>query len=230
MANAVAGDGHAGGGGSAGRGARPQRLPRWTPRELRVLVQGKKVAETRARSRVISAGEPKWTAVSDYCRRHGVERSPRQCRKRWDNLARDYRRIKVWECRRRPGGGEESFWAMRNERRRERGLPGFFDRVVYEMLEGAREAEVDDEGEDEEPGSMRGVPPLLLAAAAEEEGPLFDSGRAAAEDELFSDFEEDEEEDEAEEEGEGAAPLPPTLATPISGRSSFSMAWVTSAL
>ncbi|KAK1281468.1 hypothetical protein QJS10_CPB22g00480 [Acorus calamus] len=119
---------------------RPPRLPRWTRQEILVLIQGKKVAESRARRRGVRGPggpgppvEPKWASVSAYCRRHGVDRGPVQCRKRWSNLAGDFKKIREWEVRAgggggEGGGGEGSFWAMRNDVRRENRLPGFFDR------------------------------------------------------------------------------------------------------
>lgn len=80
------------------------RLPRWTRQEILVLIQGKRVAETRVRrGRVAGMGigsgqvEPKWASVSSYCKQHGVNRGPVQCRKRWSNLAGDYKKIKEWE-------------------------------------------------------------------------------------------------------------------------------------
>uniref|UniRef100_A0A2P2JWC6 Gt-2-related family protein n=1 Tax=Rhizophora mucronata TaxID=61149 RepID=A0A2P2JWC6_RHIMU len=167
------------------------RLPRWTRQEILVLIQGKRVAENRVRrGRAAGMGlgtgqlEPKWATVSSYCRRHGVNRGPVQCRKRWSNLAGDYKKIKEWESQIR--GETESFWVMRNDLRRERKLPGFFDREVYDILDGPAGAVVS------------AVPALALALApaaeaAEDAEPVFDSGRsAAAEDGLFSDFEQEE--------------------------------------
>ncbi|XP_057493359.1 trihelix transcription factor ASR3-like [Actinidia eriantha] len=171
-------------------GIRAPRLPRWTRQEILVLIQGKRVAENRVRrgrtvGMAFGAGqvEPKWASVSSYCKRHGVNRGPVQCRKRWSNLAGDYKKIKEWESQIREES--ESFWAMRNDLRRERKLPGFFDREVYDILDG---------------GTMPSVTPTGLALAlapsteaVEEEveaEAVFDSGRsAAAEDGLFSDFE-----------------------------------------
>ncbi|KAJ4959852.1 hypothetical protein NE237_019762 [Protea cynaroides] len=168
---------------------RPPRLPRWTRQEILVLIQGKKVAENRVRrGRATGSSigstllEPKWASVSSYCKRHGVNRGPVQCRKRWSNLAGDYKKIKEWESLMREES--ESFWVMRNDLRRERRLPGFFDREVYDILDGRSVTDpttVTTDVKDSEG---------LVAAAAEEEEAVFDSGRsAAAEDGLFSDFE-----------------------------------------
>ncbi|XP_051116342.1 trihelix transcription factor ASR3 [Andrographis paniculata] len=177
------------GGAAVGEGSKAARLPRWTRQEILVLIRGKRAAESRVRRGRAAAGssasgpvqaEPKWEAVSSYCRRFGVNRGPVQCRKRWSNLAADYKKIKEWESRATATATDdtESFWAMRNDLRRERKLPGFFDREVFNILDG---------GEEEAGGGLS----LALRPAAEEEAePVFDSGRsAAADDGLFSDSE-----------------------------------------
>ncbi|KAK8477842.1 hypothetical protein V6N13_085537 [Hibiscus sabdariffa] len=173
------------------------RLPRWTRQEILVLIQGKRVAENRVR-RGRAAGlafgsgqvEPKWASVSSYCKRHGVNRGPVQCRKRWSNLAGDFKKIKEWENNTREES--ESFWVMRNDLRRERKLPGFFDKEVYDILDGAATAA-------EIPSSVM-APALALTLTptpavqdvADDAETVFDSGRStAAEDGLFSDFEQD---------------------------------------
>ncbi|XP_042500077.1 trihelix transcription factor ASR3 isoform X2 [Macadamia integrifolia] len=185
---------------------RPPRLPRWTRQEILVLIQGKKVAENRVRRGRASGSalgsnllEPKWASVSSYCKRHGVNRGPVQCRKRWSNLAGDYKKIKEWESQIKDES--ESFWVMRNDLRRERKLPGFFDREVYDILDGRSEtdpATVTADVKDE----------VLAVAAVEEEEAVFDSGRsAAAEDGLFSDF------DQSGQDEAGGSPEKETVAT-----------------
>ncbi|KAF5181505.1 Trihelix transcription factor asr3 [Thalictrum thalictroides] len=155
-------------------GNRAPRLPRWTRQEILVLIQGKKVAETRVRSRRTNNTtgsnqvEPKWASVSSYCKRHGVNRGPVQCRKRWSNLSGDFKKIKEWESV-KSGGESESFWVMRNDLRRERKLPGFFDKEVYDILDG---------GNDE----------ITVTVTEEEE-----EEKVKDNDEEFSDFEEQEE-------------------------------------
>lgn len=116
------------------------RHPRWTKSETFVLIEGKNIAEnqgTRGRSSLLfGAGqpEPKWDFVSSYCKQHGVNREPVQCRKRWSNLICDFKKIKVWESRVKGQG--ESFWMMRSDVRRDKKLPGFFDREVFDVLDG----------------------------------------------------------------------------------------------
>ncbi|KAF8390747.1 hypothetical protein HHK36_025274 [Tetracentron sinense] len=181
-------------------GNRVPRLPRWTRQEILVLIQGKKVAENRVR-RGRTAGsafgsnqlEPKWASVSSYCKLHGVNRGPVQCRKRWSNLAGDYKKIKEWDCQKREE--TESFWVMRNDLRRERKLPGFFDREVYDILDGGAVTAPS-------PATMRDTTDVknregvVEVSEEEEDEAVFDSGRsAAAEDGLFSAFEQSGQED-----------------------------------
>ncbi|PKA64364.1 hypothetical protein AXF42_Ash009586 [Apostasia shenzhenica] len=201
MANAAVVAGLAAGNGS--EVGRVPRLPRWTRQEILVLIEGKRVVESRGRGRAAAAAapvEPKWAAVSAYCRRHGVNRGPVQCRKRWSNLAGDYRKIKEWEAGRAGRGEAESFWMIRNDVRRERKLPGFFDREVYDILDGA--------------APMEALVAVAMAGAGagkkveeEDEDVVFDSGRSAADDGLFSDFEEDKEAEEEEEDNGAVAPF-----------------------
>ncbi|KAL6969196.1 hypothetical protein U1Q18_028920 [Sarracenia purpurea var. burkii] len=185
-------------------GNRAPRLPRWTRQEILVLIQGKKVAETRVR-RGRAAGiafgsaqvEPKWASVSSYCKQHGVNRGPVQCRKRWSNLAGDYKKIKEWESQIKEEA--DSFWVMRNDLRRERKLPGFFDREVFDILDCGTTASVTPTGLDLALApSMAAVDDGKEVAAVEEieVEAVFDSGRSAAvEDGLFSDFEQSAQED-----------------------------------
>lgn len=170
------------------------RLPRWTRQEILVLIKGKRAAESRGsggrtpRSDFGSGqAEPKWAAVSTYCKRHGVNRGPVQCRKRWSNLAGDYKKIREWEAQRKDE--TESFWVMRNDLRRERKLPGFFDKEVYDIMEAVSGA----------PITLALPPPLMMMESdnpkeglADEVEKLFDSRQGPTDDGLFSDYEQEE--------------------------------------
>ena len=97
------------------------------------------------------------------------------------------RGFKEWESRARDE--TESFWAMRNDMRRERKLPGYFDKEVYDILDSAAAPA---------PATVNSA----AAVGAEEAGGggdaevhIYDSNRRAgcgAEDGLFSDCERDE--------------------------------------
>ncbi|KAI4343549.1 hypothetical protein L6164_010884 [Bauhinia variegata] len=117
------------------------RHPRWTRWETLVLIEAKKVVENggkRACPYTSASGstqfEPKWDLVSSFCEQQGVHRGPVQCRKRWSNLLSDFKKIQKWESGIKVEA--ESFWVMRNDERRERKLPGFFDREAFNVLDG----------------------------------------------------------------------------------------------
>nr|XP_043624335.1 trihelix transcription factor ASR3 [Erigeron canadensis] len=167
----------------------PPRLPRWTRQELLVLIQGKRVAENRVRRgiRTVSSSsgqgqgqmvvEPKWSSVSSYCKRHGVNRGPVQCRKRWSNLAGDFKKIHEWESH--INDETESFWLMRNDLRRDRKLPGFFDREVYDILLNGPADHAGDKS------LVLSLAPSVVVADTQNHQVVFDSGRP--DDGLFSD-------------------------------------------
>ncbi|RLM75399.1 trihelix transcription factor ASR3-like isoform X1 [Panicum miliaceum] len=194
-----------------GRGS---RLPRWTRQEILVLIEGKRVVERsgrgRGRGRARGCGdgaggaEPtKWAAVAEYCRRHGVNRGPVQCRKRWSNLAGDYKKIREWE-RGFAARKEASFWAMRNDARRERRLPGFFDREVYDILEGRAV------------GNAAAARPAVVEVESKEEvAAALDGGRGADGAGLFSSSEDEDDQEEATP-SPTPAPAPAPAALPIS--------------
>ncbi|XVE63765.1 hypothetical protein DITRI_Ditri07aG0046200 [Diplodiscus trichospermus] len=117
------------------------RNARWTRQETIVLIQAKLTVENRVRSRSRSSSifasdqnEPKWDSVSSYCKQHGVGRESVQCQKRWSNLLSDFKKIKTWELQMEKEA--ESFWMIKSDLRRERKLPGSFDREVYDILDG----------------------------------------------------------------------------------------------
>ncbi|XP_057965364.1 trihelix transcription factor ASR3-like [Malania oleifera] len=175
------------------------RHPQWTRQEMFVLIQGKKVIENRVRRGHRSASalgsnqlEPKWDSVSSYCKQNGVNRGPVQCRNRWSNLIGGFKKIRTWESQIK--GEAKSFWLMRNDLRKERKLLGFFDKEVYDALDGKA-------------FNVAAIPLTLVMVVAnaknenetetveeeEEEEEIeiaFDSSRnAAVDDSMFSNFE-----------------------------------------
>ncbi|XP_020233534.1 trihelix transcription factor ASR3 isoform X2 [Cajanus cajan] len=123
-----------------GQRVKATRHPRWTRQETLVLIESKKMVENgeqicrfRSASGFVQS-DPKWDMVSTLCQQRGVKRGAVQCRKRWGNLLTDFRKIKKWESSIREES--ESFWIMRNDVRKEKKLPGFFDSVVYNVLDG----------------------------------------------------------------------------------------------
>ncbi|RDX89068.1 Trihelix transcription factor ASR3, partial [Mucuna pruriens] len=198
-------DGNTNGVEGGDEGGKAPRLPRWTRQEILVLIQGKRDAENkfrRGRTAGLAFGsgqvEPKWASVSSYCRKHGVNRGPVQCRKRWSNLAGDYKKIKEWETQIREE--TESFWVMRNDLRRERKLPGFFDKEVYDILDSGSQGPAlalalssPSPTLTKDKDAVTSTTKTTVPDPEEQEPHLYDSNRSAAgEDGLFSDFEQDE--------------------------------------
>ncbi|KAF0925493.1 hypothetical protein E2562_016685 [Oryza meyeriana var. granulata] len=109
----------------AAAGTPRSRLPRWTRHETLVLLQAKRAMEQRGRRSSRQPVRLKWAVVSAYCRRHGVERGPMQCRKRWGNLSWDLKKIVAWE---------------KNLATAAISLPSSFDREVYDALVGGDDA------------------------------------------------------------------------------------------
>ncbi|RLM61957.1 trihelix transcription factor ASR3-like [Panicum miliaceum] len=154
------------------------RLPRWTRHETLVLIQARRAMERRGLPLPVRP-RPKWAAVSAYCRRHGVERGPMQCRKRWGNLSWDLKKIVAWEGKADFAAGaaptqlHESFWDMRGDQRRARQLPSSFDREVYDALvcgtsaaAGEEAAAPPDFGDGELDGVYREPPIMVVPISA----------------------------------------------------------------
>ncbi|KAE9601356.1 putative transcription factor MYB-HB-like family [Lupinus albus] len=118
------------------------RYPRWTRQETLLLIEAKKMVENRdhlcnfnSSSSILNHTDPKWNIVSSCIQQKGVKRGPLQCRKRWGNLLTDFRKVKKYETDTKGDDGE-SFWMMRSDKRKENKLPGFFDEVVFRVLDG----------------------------------------------------------------------------------------------
>ncbi|XP_028766235.1 trihelix transcription factor ASR3-like [Neltuma alba] len=155
------------------------RHPRWSRQETIILIGAKKMVENGGSPVYrFSHSEPKWDLVSSFCQKRGVNRGPVQCRKRWSNLLSDFKKIKKWETNIQHES--ESFWMMRNDERREKKLPGFFDGEVYNVLNG-------------EACTASAFPLTLIKVPKAENG---DGGAAMASEQCEE--EEDEEDEEAE--------------------------------
>ncbi|KAI7984801.1 Trihelix transcription factor ASR3 [Camellia lanceoleosa] len=169
--------------------SKSQRLPRWTRQETLILIEGKQVAENRDQKGHQSISvfgsdqlESKWDTVSSFCRGRGVNRGPVKCRKRWSNLVGDFRKIKTWDSQVKEEA--KSFWMLGNDSRREKKLPGFFDREVYDVLDGKA-------------STATAYPPTLVTTTADAK---HENGVEPA---VAEGEDEEEEEEEAAEAGDG---------------------------
>ncbi|KAJ8769897.1 hypothetical protein K2173_008979 [Erythroxylum novogranatense] len=125
---------------------REYRKGNWTIQETLILITAKKLDEDR-RSKPnnlpLSSSSPKpaelrWKWVENYCWAHGCFRSQNQCNDKWDNLLRDYKKIRDYELRSSnassSGSFTPSYWNMDRHQRKDHNLPSNLSLEVYEAL------------------------------------------------------------------------------------------------
>ncbi|KAI8021057.1 Trihelix transcription factor ASR3 [Camellia lanceoleosa] len=67
-----------------------------------------------------------------HSRASASRRTRSQCRRKWDSLLSDYKKIKLWES---SESQVESYWSIDYERRREFGFPEDFDFEVFKAID-----------------------------------------------------------------------------------------------
>lgn len=121
---------------TGGERGREYRKGIWTLEETLILLEAKKQDdERRMRGGDKERGktaELRWKWVENYCFKHGCIRSQNQCNDKWDNLLRDYKKVRDYENRLSPG--QSSYWHLEKHERKERGLPSNLLYQVYEAL------------------------------------------------------------------------------------------------
>ncbi|XP_065853492.1 trihelix transcription factor GT-4 isoform X2 [Euphorbia lathyris] len=127
-------------------GIRDYRKGNWTLGETMVLIEAKKMDDERRMKRSSDSnnnteggrskpGELRWKWVEDYCFRKGCLRSQNQCNDKWDNLMRDYKKVRDYE--RRLADNEEarlSYWKIEKNERKDKNLPSNMLLQVYQAL------------------------------------------------------------------------------------------------
>ncbi|XP_028776686.1 trihelix transcription factor ASR3-like [Neltuma alba] len=132
---------------------REYRKGNWTIQETLILITAKKLDdERRLRSSGStpqepskpgaacgsgrSSGELRWKWVENYCWNHGCLRSQNQCNDKWDNLLRDYKKVRDYESRAEASssGDFPSYWTIDKHQRKERNLPSNMIFEVYQAI------------------------------------------------------------------------------------------------
>ncbi|PIN24808.1 hypothetical protein CDL12_02462 [Handroanthus impetiginosus] len=116
---------------------RDYRKGNWTLQETMVLIEAKKMdEERRMKSERGKPAELRWKWVEDYCWRNGCFRSQNQCNDKWDNLMRDFKKVREYERRimAESGGEVKSYWRIEKNERKERNLPSNMLPQIYEGL------------------------------------------------------------------------------------------------
>ncbi|KAK6918905.1 Myb/SANT-like DNA-binding domain 4 [Dillenia turbinata] len=126
---------------------RDYRKGNWTVQETMVLIEAKKMDDER-RTKRSSGGDPtnsegrnrptelRWKWVEDYCWKNGCLRSQNQCNDKWDNLMRDYKKLRDYERRlvASSEGNALSYWKLEKNERKEKNLPSNMVPQIYEAL------------------------------------------------------------------------------------------------
>lgn len=120
----------------SGDRGREYRKGNWTLHETVVLIAAKKLDDERR----LKGGdkdknrtaELRWKWVENYCWRNGCLRNQNQCNDKWDNLLRDYKKVRDYELKLTPT--QQSYWQLEKHERKEKGLPSNLLSQVYEAL------------------------------------------------------------------------------------------------
>ncbi|XP_029121186.1 uncharacterized protein [Elaeis guineensis] len=127
---------------------REYRKGNWTLNETMVLIEAKKIDNERRMKRSIESegreggsssssrpSEMRWKWVEDYCWRYGCYRSQNQCNDRWDNLMRDFKKVRAYDMSLGVEEGDRlSYWKLERHERKERNLPSNLLPEIYEAL------------------------------------------------------------------------------------------------
>ncbi|CAK9878901.1 unnamed protein product [Sphagnum jensenii] len=115
---------------------REYRKGNWTLHETVTLITAKKLDDQRrlkgSEKEKSRPAELRWKWVENYCWKNGCQRSQNQCNDKWDNLLRDYKKVRDYESRYPPE--PISYWQMEKHERKEKGLPSNLLQQVYQTL------------------------------------------------------------------------------------------------
>lgn len=95
--------------------SREYRKGNWTIEETLTLITAKKLNETTAKSSKL-----RWNWIEEYCWAHGCYRSQNQCNDKWDNLLRDYKKVRRYQ---QSITSESSYWTLERHQRKLLNLP-----------------------------------------------------------------------------------------------------------
>ncbi|XP_076942746.1 uncharacterized protein LOC143612714 [Bidens hawaiensis] len=114
---------------------REYRKGNWTPEETLVLITAKRLDDERritTTSRSRTGGELRWKWVENYCWNNGCLRSQNQCNDKWDNLLRDYKKVRDYQLR--SPAQSPDYWTMDRTQRKHLNLPSNMIPDIYEAL------------------------------------------------------------------------------------------------
>lgn len=129
---------------------RDYRKGNWTVEETMILIEAKKKDDERRKfnrskqtqTLTTSTSKPitelRWKWVEEYCWGKGCFRSQNQCNDKWDNLMRDYKKVREY-LKNLSDHLEErenikSYWNMDKVERKDKGLPTNMLPQIYQAL------------------------------------------------------------------------------------------------
>ncbi|XP_030960602.1 trihelix transcription factor ASR3-like isoform X2 [Quercus lobata] len=126
---------------------REHRKGNWTIQETLILITAKKLDEERRVKPTQTTPDPtkppckpgselRWKWVENYCWNHGCLRSQTQCNDKWDNLLREYKKVRDYESK--SNSSNESFpsyWDLEKQHRKDRNLPSNMSFEVFQALD-----------------------------------------------------------------------------------------------
>ncbi|GMJ04504.1 hypothetical protein HRI_004119600 [Hibiscus trionum] len=124
---------------------REYRKGNWTIQETLTLITAKRIDdERRARPSTSSPSKPgelRWKWIENYCWDHGCFRSQNQCNDKWDNLLRDYKKVRQYHHHhhqsppsQQPSHHAPSYWSMDRHQRKLHNLPTNMSPEIFEAL------------------------------------------------------------------------------------------------
>ncbi|KAI3824434.1 hypothetical protein L1987_05893 [Smallanthus sonchifolius] len=130
---------------------RDYRKGNWTLEETLVLIEAKKLEGQRRMLKnpsTSSSGELRWKWIEEYCMKKGCFRSQNQCNDKWDNMMRDFKKVRDFERRRCDDNDNEehhkniSYWKMDKIQRKNNNLPSNMLPQIYQALAHVVEAKL----------------------------------------------------------------------------------------
>ncbi|KAL9147667.1 hypothetical protein ABFS82_13G187700 [Erythranthe guttata] len=122
--------------------SREYRKGNWNIQETMVLIEAKRMDDDRRMKRLgdtAERGKPaelRWKWVEDYCWKNDCLRSQNQCNDKWDNLMRDFKKVRDYERRvaERGFADSKSYWRIEKNERKDNNLPSNMLPQIYDAL------------------------------------------------------------------------------------------------
>ncbi|KAG8503473.1 hypothetical protein CXB51_001404 [Gossypium anomalum] len=120
---------------------REYRKGNWPIQETLTLITAKRLDDERRAKPSTSSpskpGELRWKWIENYCWDHGCFRSQNQCNDKWDNLLRDYKKVRQYQSSHSQSQSSHpflSYWSMERHQRKLHNLPTNMSPEVFEAL------------------------------------------------------------------------------------------------